>query len=138
MILPLSVDETVTQNLYRKSPRKERTVILGQNATGVNDLIQTGDILNNVVKDVFTDVDLYDDQIRLLQYPFTSPIGKDAIAFYRFYIVDTVMVDRDECFHLEFTPNNPQDFGFRGNIWILTDSTLHVKKCQPHCRKGAT
>ena len=130
LILPLSVDETVTQNLYRKDPKSEKTVILGQNATGVNDLIQTGEILNNVVKDIFTDVDLYDDQIRLLQYPFTSPIGKNAIAFYRFYIVDTVMVDRDECFHLEFTPNNPQDFGFRGEIWILTDSTLHVKKCR--------
>ena len=124
LILPLSVDETVTQNLYRKD------VILGQNATGVNDLIQTGDILNTVVKDVFTDVDLYDDQIRLLQYPFTSPIGKDAVAFYRFYIVDTVTVDRDECYHLEFTPNNQQDFGFRGEIWILADSTLHVKKCR--------
>lgn len=130
LILPLSVDETVTQNLYRKDPKKERTIILGQNATGVNDLIQTGDILNTVVKDIFTDVNLYDDQIRLLQYPFTSPIGKDAVAFYRFYIVDTVMVDRDECYHLEFTPNNPQDFGFRGEIWVLTDSTLHVKKCR--------
>ena len=130
LILPLSVDETVTQNLYRKDPKKERTVILGQNATGVNDLIQTGDILNTVVKDVFTDVDLYDDQMRLLQYPFTSPIGKDAVAFYRFYIVDTVTVDRDECYHLEFTPNNQQDFGFRGEIWILADSTLHVKKCR--------
>ena len=41
LILPLSVDETVTQNLYRKSPEKEKTIILGQNSTGVNDLIQT-------------------------------------------------------------------------------------------------
>lgn len=130
LILPLSVDETVTKNLYRKDPKSEKTIVTGQNQTGVNELIQTGEILNTVMKDIFTDVDLYDDQIRLLQYPFTSPIGKDAIAFYRFYIVDTVYVDRDQCYHLEFTPNNQQDFGFRGDLWILTDSTLHVKKCQ--------
>lgn len=130
LILPLSVDETVTHHIYRKDPKKEKTIVLGQRATGVNDLIQTGEMLNTVLKDVFTDVDLYDDQIRLLQYPFTSPIGKDAIAFYRFYIVDTVYVDRDECYHLEFTPNNQQDFGFRGELWVLTDSTLHVKKCR--------
>lgn len=130
LILPLSVDETVTQHIYRKDPKKEKTIVLGQRATGANDLIQTGEMLNTVLKDVFTDVDLYDDQIRLLQYPFTSPIGKDAIAFYRFYIVDTVYVDRDECYHLEFTPNNQQDFGFRGELWVLTDSTLHVKKCR--------
>ena len=129
LILPLSVDETVTRNIYRKNPKTEKSIIMGQSSSGVNDLIETGDILNNVLKDVFTDVDLYDDQIRLLQYPFTSPIGKDAISFYRFYIVDTVYVDRDKCFHLQFLPNNQQDFGFRGEIWILADSTLHVKRC---------
>lgn len=129
LILPLSVDETVTRNIYRKDPKTEKSIITGQSSSGVNDLIETGDILNNVLKDVFTDVDLYDDQIRLLQYPFTSPIGKDAISFYRFYIVDTVYVDRDKCFHLQFLPNNQQDFGFRGEIWILADSTLHVKRC---------
>ena len=129
LILPLSVDETVTRNIYRKDPKTEKSIIMGQSSSGVNDLIETGDILNNVLKDVFTDVDLYDDQIRLLQYPFTSPIGKDAISFYRFYIVDTVYVDRDKCFHLQFLPNNQQDFGFRGEIWILADSTLHVKRC---------
>lgn len=129
LILPLSVDETVTRNIYRKDSKTEKSIIMGQSSSGVNDLIETGDILNNVLKDVFTDVDLYDDQIRLLQYPFTSPIGKDAISFYRFYIVDTVYVDRDKCFHLQFLPNNQQDFGFRGEIWILADSTLHVKRC---------
>lgn len=130
LILPLSVDETVTRNIYRKKPRSEKTIITGQNSTGVNHLIETGDILNNILKDVFTDVDLYDDQIRLLQYPFTSPIGKDAISFYRFYIADTVFVGRDKCFHLQFLPNNQQDFGFRGDMWIVADTTLHVKRCQ--------
>lgn len=129
LILPLSVDETVSTNLYRKSPKSEKTIIKGQNTQGINQLMETGDILNVAVKDVFTDVDIYDDQVRLLQYPFTSPIGKDAISFYRYYIEDTVYVDRDLCYHLEFTPNNQQDFGFRGELYILADSTLHVKRC---------
>ncbi len=29
-----------------------------------------------------------------------------AIDFYRFYIIDTVKVDRDSCFHLHFLPNH--------------------------------
>lgn len=118
LILPLSVDETVTQKIYRKSPHTEKNIIKGQNSSGVNELFQTGDILTTVLKDVFTDVDIYDDQVRLLQYPFTSPIGKGAIGFYRFYIEDTVFVDRDRCIHLHFLPNNQQDFGFRGDIYI--------------------
>lgn len=128
LILPFSVDETVTQHVYRKDPRTEKDIIKGQSSTGVNQLIQSGDILNTMAKDIFTDVDIYQDQVRLLQYPFTSPIGKDAIAFYRFYIEDTVYVDRDLCYHLQFIPNNQQDFGFRGELWVLADSTLHVKR----------
>ncbi len=129
-ILPISVDETVTQKIYRKSPHSEKNIIKGQNSTGINDLFQTGDILTVAMKDVFTDVNIYDDQIRLLQYPFTSPIGKDAIAFYRFYIQDTLAVDNDTCFHLHFLPNNQQDFGFRGDIYILADSSFQVKRCE--------
>ena len=130
LILPVSVDETVTQKIYRKHPHSEKNIVKGQNSTGVNDLFQTGDILNTVLKAVFTDVNIYDDQIRLLQYPFTSPIGKDAVAFYRFYIMDTLYVERDKCIHLHFLPNNQQDFGFRGDIYILADSSYQVKRCE--------
>lgn len=130
LILPLSVDETVTQKIYRKDPHSEKNIVKGQNSTGINDLFQTGDILTTTLKDVFTDVNIYDDQVRLLQYPFTSPIGKNAIAFYRFYIEDTVFVDREKCFHLHFLPNNQQDFGFRGDIYIMADSSYQVKRCE--------
>ena len=88
---------------------------MGETSQGVNQFFETGDILDVAIKDVFTDVDIYDDHVRLLQYPFTSPIGNDAISFYRYYIADTVAVERDSCFHLQFTPNNPQDFGFSGD-----------------------
>lgn len=130
LILPLSVDETVTQKLYRKNPHSEKSIIKGELSTGVNDLFQTGDILTTVMKDVFTDIDLYEDNVRLFQYPFPSPIGKDAIQFYHFYITDTVMVGQDRCFQIDFTPSNQQDFGFRGQLFILTDSSFQVRRCE--------
>ncbi len=130
LILPISVDETASEIVYRKNPQSKKTFIKGQQSSGINDLFQTGDVLNIVMKDVFTDVDLYEDQIRLLQYPFTSPIGKDAISFYRFYIEDTLKIDRDSCIHLHFLPNNQMDFGFRGDIYILKDSSYHVRRCE--------
>ncbi len=129
LILPVSVDETVIQHIYRKNPREEKDIIKGQRQEGVNNLLQTGEILNTMLKEVFTDVDIYDDHMRLMQYQFVSPIGETAISFYRYYIQDTVYVDRDLCYHLEFIPNNQQDFGFRGELFVLADSSLHVKKC---------
>ena len=129
LILPIMVDETLSKHLFRKTPHKEKTIINGQHTEGINKFIQSGELVGTVMKDVFSNVDIYDDQIRLLQTRFTSPIGKDAIQFYRFYIVDTVKVERDSCYHLQFMPNNQQDFGFRGELWIVKDSTLHVKFC---------
>ena len=129
-ILPISVDETASQKIYRKHPKSEKTIIKGMSSTGVNELFATGDMLSTVLKDVFTDVNIYDNDIRLLQYPFISPISSsDAIYFYKFYIMDTTFVDKDKCFHLTFVPNNSQDFGFTGHLYVLADSSYTVKKC---------
>ena len=129
-ILPISVDETASQKIYRKHPKSEKTIIKGMSSTGVNELFATGDMLSTVLKDVFTDVNICDNDIRLLQYPFISPISSsDAISFYKFYIMDTTFVDKDKCFHLTFVPNNSQDFGFTGHLYVLADSSYTVKKC---------
>lgn len=128
-ILPISVDETVTEKLYRKEPHDEKTIVKGINSTGVNELFNTGDMLSTVLKDVFQDINIYQDRFRFLQYPFDSPISNAGINFYKYYIMDTVMVEREKCFHLTFVPNNSQDFGFTGHLYILADSTYRVNKC---------
>ena len=128
-ILPISVDETVSQKLFRKSPHSEKTLIKGLNSTGVNELFNTGDMLTVVLKDVFQDINIYDDEFRFLQYPFDSPISKKGIAFYKYYIMDTLTVNNEDFFHLTFVPNNSQDFGFTGHLYVYADSTYRVSKC---------
>ena len=129
LILPISVDESVTREIYRKADKTDKTIILGQRSNGLNDLFNTGDILTTVLKDCFTDVDIYEDEVRLLQYPFISPISTNsAISFYRFFIEDTTYVDNEKCIRVDFTPNNAQDFGFSGSLFILADSTYRIKK----------
>ena len=130
LILPISVDETVTQLIYRKHPKSEKSIILGHRSDGINELFNTGDIVNTMLKDCFTDVNIYEDEVRLLQYPFISPVStRSAISFYRYFIIDTLMVNnRDKCIRVDFTPNNPQDFGFSGSLYIMADSTYRVHK----------
>ena len=97
MVLPLTVDEMVTEQLWRKNPKSERTIVKGTKSSGVNDLFQTGEILTTVMRETFADVDIYDDYILLMRHKFSSPIGRDAIQFYRYYITDTVYVGSDRC-----------------------------------------
>lgn len=128
MILPISIKETASKTIYRKSPKSEKTLIEGMNSSGIEEFFSTGDMLGTILTDVFSDINIYDDDIRLLQRRFVSPIGRGAISFYKYYLMDTLMVDKQECVHLTFVPQNPQDFGFTGHLYVVKDSTYAVKK----------
>lgn len=129
LILPISIQETASQTVYRKDPENKKTIIKGKNSNGIDEFFSTGDMLGTVLKDVFADINIYDDDIRLLQQRFVSPIGNNAISFYKYYLMDTLMVNKHECVHLTFVPQNSQDFGFTGHLYVLNDSTYAVQKC---------
>ena len=132
LILPLTVDETLSEVYYRKNPKSEKTVIKGESNKGITELVNTGEILTTTLKDVFTDVDIYENECRLLQYPFRSPIADNAISFYRYYLQDTIFIDQDKVVDVGFLPNNQQDFGFSGHLFIRLDpdSTFQVKRVE--------
>lgn len=130
-ILPFSIQEKASTQLYRKIPRKSREIVEGINTEGINELFSTGDILNTVLADVFTNIDIYDNHIRFLQQRFISPISSiEAISFYQYYIADTLVVDNHRCIHLAFVPANPQDFGFTGDLYVLDDTTYQIKRVE--------
>lgn len=132
LTLPLTVDETLAEVFYRKDPKSEKQVIKGESNKGVTELVNTGEIFTTTLKDVFTDVDIYKNECRLLQYPFRSPIADNAISFYRYYLQDTIFIDQEKVVDVGFLPNNQQDFGFSGHLYILLDpdSTYQVRRVE--------
>lgn len=131
LILPVSVDETVSQEIYSKTAGEVKNIVKGERTTGINEIIDTGDILTSMLKDVFTEVDIYKDDIRFLQAQFLSPVATHgAIAFYRYFIEDSTMVDGRKCIQVSFGPNNPRDFGFTGSLYISADSTYRIVKAE--------
>ncbi|MDO4211374.1 MAG: DUF5686 family protein [Bacteroidales bacterium] len=129
LILPLTVEETVTEMMYRKSDDLSKNLVIGKRQEGINQLFNTGDMLTQMLNDFFTEVNLYDDNIRLLQYQFISPLSsKDAISFYHYFITDTCYIDATKCIELQFTPANYMDFGFSGSLFVTADSTYRLKR----------
>ena len=129
LIIPIMVDETASEESYRKNPKTVKTTIKAQRSDGFQSMLSSGDMLTTYVKDIFTDVDIYKDNVRLLQHPFISPIStSEAIGFYHYYIQDTIMVDNERCIDVAFLPNNPQDFGFAGHLYITDDKLNQVKR----------
>lgn len=136
LVLPISVRETVSEQLYRKSPEQEKTIVKGINSSGLDNLFDLGDFIDDVIDNVFADINIYDNGIYLLGKKFVSPIADGAISFYKYYIMDTVYVERDKCIHLTFVPQNSQDLGFTGHIYIMADSSYIVRRCTMNLPKN--
>lgn len=130
LILPLTIDETISEHIYRKTPESEKTIIKAQDNKGVSELVNTGEILTTMLKDVFTDVDIYQNDCRLLQSFFRSPIADNATSFYRYYIIDTTYIDTDKVIEVSFVPSNQQDFGFSGTLYIHADGSYQLRRVE--------
>jgi hypothetical protein len=127
-ILPLTVKEKVSDVFYRKSPQAEKQQVQAIKQQGIDDIADLKNI-QVMIEDVFREVDLYDDDINILQNRFVSPLSRIAPDFYKFYLTDTAYVDNVKCIVLSFAPRNPSTFGFLGRLYVEAgDTTMFVKK----------
>lgn len=128
-ILPLSVKEKVSDVIYRRNPESEKEYLLGVSSSGVDELVDQQSMLT-LVEDVFREIDLYQNDINILQNRFVSPLSRIAPDFYKFYLTDTVpQPDGSRWIELSFAPRNPASFGFTGRLYVAEgDSTMFVHK----------
>lgn len=130
-IVPISIEEKYTTELYRKSDDKSKSIVHGHHAESLLDVLAAGEFIETKFKDNLKDVDIYRDEMVLLEHNFISPIGGNAaIRFYHYALGDTVDLDGERCIKVAFSPANPQDFGFSGYLYILTDSTYRVRRAK--------
>lgn len=127
-ILPLSVRETLSEVYYRKDPQSLKRVVDAYKQEGIDKVIDTEGI-DEVINEVFKDVNIYDNKINLLFHDFVGPLSEHgAVNFYKWYLSDTVEIDSNRYIELDFVPFNSYDVGFFGTLYISTDSTYVVKK----------
>ena len=131
MILPISFEERITKEYYRKDGNKRKSIVKGENKRSLLDLLQATDFLETKIKDNLVDVNIYKDQTVVFQHNFISPIGgAAALRFYHYAIADTVECGGDSCIIVNFQPANKQDFGWNGDLYIINDSTYRVKRAR--------
>ena len=134
MVLPLSIQEKVSQEHYRKSPSAHREVVMATNHAGIDDQHDT-ESLKRFIDDVFREMDIYGNDITFMQNRFVSPLSSIGTDFYKYYL-DTVMVDGQQCYELTFTPFTTETFGFLGRLYVpAADTTMFISKIKmnvPH------
>jgi len=126
--LTVSIREKMGHEYYQKRPRREKKTTDRQRIFGVESVFSTQSIEENM-KSVFTDVDIYDDNMNLLFNRFVSPVSSAlAVSYYQYYIMDTIYLDGDSVIDLAFVPVNSESYSFTGHLYIVNDSTYKIKK----------
>src|SRR5690606_34946846 len=83
--------------------------------------------INQLLGDMYLDINVYDNYINLFQRAFISPVANFARSYYNFVLRDSTFIDNKWCFHLTFEPKRTGDMTFSGDMWIH-DTTYAVKE----------
>ncbi len=135
-VLILSVKEKASEISFRRQPKAEKELVTAIKRIGLDD-ITNQESVQVFLEDILREVDLYQNDINLLQNRFVSPLSKIAPDFYKFFLTDTVDIEGEKCVELSFTPHNTAVFGFTGHLYVPQgDSTMFVKRVDMHLPPG--
>ena len=131
-ILNVALREKASEVNYRNTPQSEKEYVKGLRQSGMDDFLDQ-ESMKTFYEDVMREVDVYNNDINILQNRFVSPLSRIAPDFYKFYLTDTVPVDSVECVELTFVPRNSASFGFTGRFYVpVGDSTMFIKRIVMH------
>lgn len=127
-ILPVSVTENYSNEYFRNNPKSHKSYILAKRHEGIEDGLDAASV-ERFLDDAVREIDMYGNDIQLMQNRFVSPFSSIGSSFYKYYLTDTVVIDGDRCVRLSFVPFNPESFGFIGRVYVLlNDSSRFIKK----------
>lgn len=129
-VLPISVKEKLSEVIYRREPQSEKEIVSALRQGGVDEVADLQS-MTTLLEDAFREIDLYDNDINVLQNRFVSPLSRIAPDFYKFYLTDTISdpATGDRLIELSFAPRNPASFGFIGRLYVEAgDTTMFVRR----------
>ncbi len=126
-LLPVYLEEKLSQVYYRQKPEKTKTRVLGQKQVQFDkNFIDNGGV-SAYLDRMYGDIDIYANNIAVLSNQFLSPIAGNAPTFYQFYITDTVEAHTPQLAELTFTPRNKTDLLFEGKLYVTLDGNYAVQ-----------
>ena len=129
-LLPLYLEENITQKYFQKNPEKRKNIITATKRINFDDRFINNESISKYMKHLYQDVDLYENNVYLITNSFLSPIADMSPTFYKFYITDTVADNGIKLVELSFVPRNRNDFLFIGKMYVTLDGNYGVQKAE--------
>ena len=116
--LPVVFGEIIADEEWQTQPKRKTTHVLASQVSG--DFGSGGDLAAASMNSRFPEINLYDNQLLMLDRVFTSPLHDRANSHYRFYILDTLDYHGRSTFHMAFMPRRKGEMTFEGEMWVDT------------------
>ncbi len=129
--LPFFISENISNFYYNRDPFKTKEIIKAAKVSGVENTS-----FMELTGEMYQQVNVYDNQISVFGKNFTSPINKNCLSHYKFYLIDSLFVDNNWCYQIDFTPKRKGELTFDGTLWI-NDTTYAIKKVKGYINKTA-
>jgi hypothetical protein len=132
--LPVYFSEVESEIYYQKDPVKKRENVkaIRLNFVGKKD----GSAASQLTGSDFDNYNFYSENVEILKKPFLSPFADNALTFYHYYLVDSVLIDNTFCYKINVVPKNIHDAAFKGYVWIA-DSSWVVRQIDLEIPKEA-
>lgn len=112
--LPFIMAEILAEEQWQNSPKREqKNIVASQLSSKFSNSKNAAELDAALPK-----LNVYENQMLLLDRTFTSPMHDRALAHYRFYILDTLEINDRPTFHLAFIPRRKGESTFEGELWI--------------------
>lgn len=126
-LLTLYMEERLSDNYNQQNPEKSKKIVRNQQITEFNEKYINNDNIQSYFGYIFQPVDIYDESVFFINKQFLSPIANNAKIYYKYFLVDTVLVAQDSFARLRFEPFNNSDLLFQGELMISLDGRYAVK-----------
>lgn len=118
LALPVFLNEAVYENFGQNEPsKKHKRLLTAQKTSGFQD----NQIVTLTAKNLYKEIDIYDNIINYFDIGFQSPVSKDGFSTYDYQLLDTISVNGQEAFKIQYQPKRSDVLAFQGFLYISTD-----------------
>ena len=130
--LPIFINESLYDVFGDNKIKKTKEIIIANKNSGFGD----GDGVNNFIKDLYNDYNIYDNYLNFFDKSFTSPLSRTGIDVYNYVLRDSAFIENKWCYNIVFYPRRKNELTFKGNFWV-NDSTYAIKNINMSVSKSA-
>ncbi|MCE3278655.1 MAG: carboxypeptidase-like regulatory protein [Bacteroidetes bacterium] len=123
--LPVMMSEVISEIYSYKEAEKKRENVEAVKIKFVG--MKDGSAVSQLTGTDFQNYNFANNSVAIQGKDILSPIADNAMLFYNYYLIDSVVIDSFKCYKIDCRPKNKKDLAYTGTLWI-TDTTFAIKQ----------